>query len=159
MNPMGKVPILKDGGLVVPDSSVICAYLERAHPARPMYPDDAGGNARALFLEEYADTALNGATIWIYVERVLHDECDEARVNKILAEDLPPVLDYIEPQMPAGRDTILGEFGIADAAVIAELGSLDLSGEAIDAARWLKTAAYFAAHKDRPSVALSLQAL
>jgi glutathione S-transferase len=61
--------------------------------------------------------------------------------------------------MPAGRDTILGEFGIADAAVIAQLGSLDLSGEAIDAARWLKTAAYFAAHKDRPSVALSLQAL
>jgi glutathione S-transferase len=96
MNPMGKVPILKDGGLVVPDSSVICAYLERAHPARPMYPDDAGGNARALFLEEYADTALNGATIWVYVERVLHDECDEARVNKILSEDLPPVLDYIE---------------------------------------------------------------
>ena len=113
---------------MVPDSSVICAYLERAHPARPICPDDAGGNARALFLEEYADTALNGATIWIFVECVLHDECDEARVAKILAEDLPPVLDYIESQMPAGRDTILGEFGVADAAVIVQLGSFDLSG-------------------------------
>ena len=38
------------------------------------------------------------------------------------------MLEYIESQMPAGRDTILGEFGIAGAAVIVQLGSLDLSG-------------------------------
>ena len=48
MHPMGKVPILKDGDLIVPDSSVICAYLERSRPGRPMYPAGAADYARAL---------------------------------------------------------------------------------------------------------------
>ena len=53
INPSGRVPTLvTDDGVIFEDSQVICAYLERAHPARQMYPDDAGGNARALFLEE-----------------------------------------------------------------------------------------------------------
>lgn len=78
VHPMGKVPILKDGDLVIPDSSVICAYLERAHPACPMYPAGAADFARALFLETYADSAMYAATIWLYVERVMHEDCDGA---------------------------------------------------------------------------------
>src|SRR5262245_40173964 len=58
MHPMGKIPILRDGARVVPDSSVICAYLERLHPHPALYPQDAGELATALFLEEYADTRM-----------------------------------------------------------------------------------------------------
>jgi len=29
LHPMGKIPVLRDGEVVVPDSSVICAYLEK----------------------------------------------------------------------------------------------------------------------------------
>ena len=38
LHPMGKMPVLRDGDLVVPDSSVICAYLERKHPSPALYP-------------------------------------------------------------------------------------------------------------------------
>src|SRR5258705_12827916 len=59
MHPMGKIPILRDGDVVVPDSSVICAYLERVQPAPALYPQDAAEFAAALFLEEYADTRMS----------------------------------------------------------------------------------------------------
>src|SRR5262245_9129477 len=58
MNPVGKIPILVDGELTIPDSSVICAYLEKTHPAPAVYPSDPAEYARALFLEEYADTFM-----------------------------------------------------------------------------------------------------
>src|SRR5262245_19851389 len=58
-HPMGKMPVLGDGEVLVPDSSVICAYLEKKHPAPAIYPDDPADYARALFLEEYADTHMS----------------------------------------------------------------------------------------------------
>src|SRR5271166_450018 len=37
LNPAGTVPtLLEDSGLVVPDSSVICEYLEEAYPDTPL---------------------------------------------------------------------------------------------------------------------------
>ena len=38
LHPLGKIPVLEDAGIVIPDSSVIIAYLERAYPAKPLYP-------------------------------------------------------------------------------------------------------------------------
>src|SRR5258708_7762767 len=58
MHPLGKIPILRDGDVVVPDSSVICAYLERVHPKPALYPESAADLAAALFLEEFADTRM-----------------------------------------------------------------------------------------------------
>lgn len=40
-----------------------------------------------------------------------------ARVAKILAEDLPPVLDYVEGVVPDAGGAIFGAFTIADAGL------------------------------------------
>src|SRR5258705_7784505 len=56
LHPMGKIPILRDGEGVVPDSSVICPYLEKKHPSPALYPEAPAELAKVLFLEEYADT-------------------------------------------------------------------------------------------------------
>jgi glutathione S-transferase len=58
MSPLGKIPALRDGDRAFSDSSVICQYLERLHPEPAMYPKDPYEFARALWFEEYADTAL-----------------------------------------------------------------------------------------------------
>src|SRR5262249_41546510 len=58
ISPLGRIPGLVDGDLSVSDSSVICAYLERTHPDPPMFPRDPKQYARALWYEEYGDTAL-----------------------------------------------------------------------------------------------------
>ena len=106
LHPLGKIPILRDGEVVVPDSSVICAYLEKKHPSPALYPADPADFAKALFLEEYADTRMAEAMGGVFFERfvkrfVLQQAPDEARVADLLANEVPPVLDYLEGQVPA----------------------------------------------------------
>jgi glutathione S-transferase len=156
LHPMGKIPVLRDGDVVVPDSSVICAYLEKKHPRPALYPDDPADLARALFLEEYADTAIGQALGGVFFERfvkpnVLGQATDESRVAELLTQAVPPVLDYVESQIPADRDSVLARFGIADAALGAHLGNLDFAGVEIDARRWPRTARYYRALLARPS--------
>ena len=157
MHPMGKVPILElDDGSFVPDSSVICLYLERVHPDPALYPADPVQYARALFLEEYADTKLIEVIGGVFFERfvkpnVLRQDPDEGRVRSLLATDVPPALDYLEAQVPESRATIFDRFCIADIALGAHLGGLRLAGEAIDVDRWPRLARYTKAVWSRPS--------
>src|SRR5262245_63453275 len=107
---MGKIPVLRDGEVVVPDSSVICAYLEKKHPSPALYPSHPADYAKALFLEEYADTRLNEVTGGIFFERfvkpkILQQTTDESRVRELLEGALPPVMAYLESQLPADRDS------------------------------------------------------
>ncbi len=155
MHPMGKIPILRDGDVVVPDSSVICAYLERAHPAPALYPQDAAELAAALFFEEYSDTRMSevigGINFETFVKpQILHQEPDLARAAEFRAR-LPELYDYLESRLSADREWLLPRFGIADAAVGAQLQGLVFAGEEIDAARWPRTAAYRRAIEARPS--------
>jgi glutathione S-transferase len=171
LHPLGKMPVLRDGEVVVPDSSVICAYLERKHPSPALYPQDPAELARALFLEEYADTQMSEGMGAIVLERIvkphmLGQPTDEARLRQLLADvstrwfgkpssaaghPVPAVLDYLESQLPADRDSALARFGIADVALGAHLGWLAHAGLALDAGRWPRTARYHAALLARPS--------
>ena len=59
MNPLGKIPVLEtDDGSYIPDSSVICLYLEKVHPEPALLPEDPVAYARALFIDEYCDTKV-----------------------------------------------------------------------------------------------------
>ena len=62
------------------------------------------------------------------------------------------MLDYLEGQLPEGRGTLLARFGIADAALGAQLGTLPLCGVEIDARRWPRTERYTRALLARPSL-------
>ena len=156
LHPMGKIPVLRDGETVVPDSSVICAYLEKKYPFPALYPDDPAPLAKALFLEEYADTQIAETMGAVFFERfvkthVLRQQPDEVRVQQLLENAVPPVLDYLESQIPGDRDTVLTRFSIADAALGAHLGNLSFAGIEIDAQRWPRTARYYGALLARPS--------
>ncbi len=133
LHPLGKIPILRDGDVVVPDSSVICAYLERKHPTPALYPQDAVELAAALFLEEYADSrmaeVIGGINFEIFIKpTILHQEPDHARANEFRAR-LPEMFDYLESRVPEDRESLLPRFGIADIAVGAQLLNLSFTGE------------------------------
>ena len=76
---------------------------------------------------------------------------DESRVAELLERAVPPVLDYLESQIPGNRETVLGRFSIADAALGAQLGNLSFAGIEIDAKRWPATAGYYRGLLARPS--------
>jgi len=155
MHPMGKIPILRDGDVVVPDSSVICAYLERKHPAPALYPHDAAELAAALFLEEYADTRMNeiigGIAFETFVRpHILKEEGDATRAAELRGR-LPELYGYLESRLSDDREWLLSRFGVADAAVGVMLQGLRFLGEELDPARWPRLARYRDAIEGRPS--------
>jgi len=161
MHPLGKIPIYQDGDFTLPDSSVICAYLERVHPKPALYPSEPKAFARALFVEEFSDTRLGEAVGGVFFQRVIRpnffkQEPDEDAITKAKTELIPPALDWVESQVTSGA---LGGATptIADIAVGAQLANFRLAGEKIDGARWPKLAAWAERTLARPSFAKLLE--
>jgi len=48
--PHGRVPVLDDDGWVLPESSVICEYLDERYPEPPLLPADPGERAAVRLL-------------------------------------------------------------------------------------------------------------
>ena len=158
ISPLGKIPAFRDGERTLSDSSVICAYLERTHPTPALYPSDPYEYARALWFEEYGDTALLSAIgPKIFFKKVVapiffNQPANDAEIKKAADEDLPPLFDYLESQLGGafivGRQLSIGDIGIATQFV-----NLRLAGFGVDPARWPKLARYVAGVHERPSFA------
>ncbi len=122
ISPLGKIPVLEHDGFFVPDTSVICRYLDRVFPDNPIFPTDPQAEATATWIEEFADSKLIEACAGLFVQRFLNPkmmqtEPDEAVIQDILENRMPQVLDYLESIIPA-EGLLLGELSIADFAVV-----------------------------------------
>jgi glutathione S-transferase len=157
ISPLGKIPAITENGHALCDSSVICAYLERRHPEPALYPADPYEYGRALWFEEYADTAMVnviGPKIFfqkIVGPRFMNQPTDEAMVAKAVSEELPPLFDYLESQIGESGALAGGRFSIGDVSVASQLVNLRYAGYEVDRARWPKLAALFEATVARPS--------
>ena len=156
ISPLGKIPALQHGDRTLSDSSVICAYLERTHPEPALYPKDPYEFARALWFEEYGDTALVnviGAKIFFpkfIGPRFFNRPTDEAAVQKTIDEELPPLFDYLEGQI-ATPAIAGGAFSIGDIGIGTQFVQLRHAGVGLDVKRWPKLTRYVAAVHERPS--------
>ena len=140
INPLEKIPALQDGELTICDSTVICEYLEDAYPRPALYPDNAVDKARARWYEELGGTRVAELAAGIFFQRfmrpmVLKQETDEALVKKIIEKQLPPILDYLEAQVPA-EGFIFGDFMMADISLMSPFVNAGYAGYEIDSARW-----------------------
>jgi glutathione S-transferase len=158
ISPLGKVPVYQEGEFSLPDSSVICAYLERRHPKPPLYPSDDREYARALWFEEYADTKLIEVFNPVFFQRVVQrivfkQQSDEELVKRALTEAIPFAFDYLEREVPKDGWIVGDSFGIADLSIGAMFVGLRHGRESVDRGRWPKLAAYVARVDARPSVA------
>jgi glutathione S-transferase len=147
LSPLRRIPVLIDDDLVLCDSSVICAYLEDAYPAPSLLPANARDRARARWLEEFADTRLGDLFIWgLFYQRVVRplvwgEPGDEERIAKVLVEDAPGALDYLEAQVPSSG-FLFGEFGLADISIASFFRNAAYAGFTVDADRWPKVARF-----------------
>ena len=56
MNPLGKMPVIKDGATTLFESGVILEYIEDKWPQPPLLPRDPYARARARMIEDAMDT-------------------------------------------------------------------------------------------------------
>ncbi len=121
--PLGKIPFANIKGKWLADSSIISRYLEDVWPTPSLYPTDAYDKARALWFEEYIDGGMipNVGPKTVYQRLVrpilLGEAGDEAMVQDALANDLPPMLSYLEKAI-GDREFFVGDaMSIADVTI------------------------------------------
>ena len=164
ISPMKRIPVLRDRSVAgegvagtIPDSSAICAYIEKKHAAPALYPADPMALGEALFIEEFADTSLAVAgglgifrPIFFAVSKGQEPGLDKAR--DAWANQLPPVFDVLEARL-GGRAFFAGDaLSIADITVACVLMQVSLVAETpLD--QWPALAAHFAAMQSLPAIA------
>lgn len=164
ISPMKRIPVLRDRSVAeegvtgtIPDSSAICAYIDKKHPEPALYPHDPVAYGEALFIEEFADTSLAMAggmgifrPIFFAITKGEAPGLDKAR--DAWANQVPPLLDVLEARL-GGRAYFAGDaLSIADITVACVLMQISLVAETpLD--RWPGLAAHFAAMQALPLVA------
>ena len=148
LSPMGKIPVLVDGDVVLPDSSVICRYIEETHPAPALYPANAGARARACWLEEFADTRFVENVAPFFFERfvkvfMLKQTPDEERLKSVTEKGLPEAMSYLEGILDESGYAIGDSLSIADIAIVSPMLNGQLAGAPYDATRFPKLMSYF----------------
>ena len=117
VNPMGKVPTIRHGGVVVTEAAAICAYLADAFPEAGLAPppQERGAYYRWMF---FAAGPLEAATI----NRALKFEVPPERESMIGYGTLEAVLDTLEAAVSASEYIAGADFSAADVYVGSHLG-------------------------------------
>ncbi len=163
-SPFKKIPGFRDPGadngkdFCISDSTAICVYLEAKFPEHNMIPTAPIARARTVWFEEFADTIFFASAAKIFAHRMLLPKMlkrpfDESIAAAAEADELPPLLDYLEGVIPASGFLVEDRITLADISVCSPFVNLGHTEMVIDPARWPKAAAYVAAILARPSFA------
>ncbi|MDC0887291.1 glutathione S-transferase family protein [Altererythrobacter sp.] len=165
ISPLKRIPVMRDRSVgtdgaagTIADSSAICSYLDRKQPDPALYGDDAFAHGHALWVEEFADSTLaatGGLGIFraVFFNALRGEAPDIETARKTWADQMPPLLDYLESDL-ASREFFAGnQFSIADISVAVQLMQTGLVAEFDLATKWPG----LAAHLDRTSARKSMQ--
>jgi glutathione S-transferase len=149
VSPLGKIPVLQHDDFSIADSSVICRYIERVFPTPALFPADPKVEARALWVEEYADTKVIENCAGVFQQRFLFPKMmgkatDQAIVDNIITHGMPPVLEYLESIAPESGYFVGDALSIADLSVVTCFLQAQYGDYAVDAKRYPKLGRYLA---------------
>jgi glutathione S-transferase len=118
INPLGQVPAMKDGSLVLTESLAICLHIARKHAAGGLGPRDGDETALMEQWALFAATAIEPAAIEVlYTFRDGRQATPEGEgILALAAERLKRPLDRLESAL-RGRDWLLDRFTVADIMV------------------------------------------
>jgi glutathione S-transferase len=105
------VPVLDDGGTIVPDSTAIIEHLEQRFPEPPLYPDEPARRAEVRVFVDWFNRVWKVPPNAIEAE-LGKPEPDAPELDR-LRRRMREALDLFEDLLH-GRDYLFGEFGAAD---------------------------------------------
>jgi len=136
-HPLGKVPYLEDGELVIFDSTVINEYLEDRYPKLRLMSVDPVSRMLVREAENFADEAILGGSlplIWMpyWSEPAKRDTARMEKGRELLRSRDLPYLETLLSHADAGR-YICGDFSLADAPLMALAMVLEVDAMPLDA--------------------------
>jgi glutathione S-transferase len=152
LNPVGRVPVLVDGGLVLRESGAILIYLAERFDRAHLLPPSTRGRAEALQWLFFQATELGRATSDLYEEVCFTEEARRHNdLVKVYRDDLRHLLDVLNEHLRRGRPKYLlgSQACIADFAMVSSLDLLPDVG--IDLAEWKLVQSYVERLHERPS--------
>jgi glutathione S-transferase len=164
ISPLNRIPAIRDeaSGFTLSDSSAICAYLEKSHPEKSLYPSSAEDLGRALWFEEYGDSEMAGHIGMgtfrpMVVSRLMGKEADVDTAQKAANEKLPPYFAYLDAQI-GDKEFFVGDaFSIADIGVATGFVNFAHAGFRPDATAFPQLSAYLDRIHARPSFAACIE--
>lgn len=156
LNPMGRVPVLVDGGMVLCESGAILCYLAERYPQARLLPPGTRNRAEALQWLFFQATELGRVVADLYDELCFSEPAARhPDLIKLYQDDLRQMLGVINEHLRRGRPRyLLGAHPcIADFAVIASLDLIpDFGAPAgLSLGEWPLVEAYVARMHERPS--------
>ncbi len=157
-SPFGKIPAIKDGDVLLADSTAIALYLEAKHPEPQLIPTGAEARGRTIWFDEFADTIAFPPKGKVFFNRVVMPlmgrSGDEEAACKAESEELPAVFAYLERTVPAaGGHLVDDRFTLADIAVASPFVNLRHARSGPDAATYPRLTAYLEHIHAQPSFA------
>ncbi len=156
INPAGTVPtLLEDSGLAVPESGVICEYLEEAYPDSPLLGTTLGERVEvrrlvAWFDGPFAQAVTMNLTTEKYLKRISGQGQPDAANLRAGYANLRDHLGYIG-WLSETRTYLAGQtLSLADLAAAAHISVLDFLGD-IDWSQNPHAREWYAKIKSRPS--------
>jgi glutathione S-transferase len=141
-NPLGKVPVLEDGSLTLPESRVIMEYLEERFPVPSLLPVDLAERARVR--------------LWFEQFDVFSDAYYRVLFNGGPARELESALARLDAALGAGPFFCGSQYGLADIAYVPWIirvsarTEVDMNGYG-HLSRWLERLSR------RPAIAIELE--
>jgi glutathione S-transferase len=122
VNPLGRVPALvTDDGRALPESEVICEYLEDTFPEPSLRPADPWDRAQARLIARLCDIYLVMAMVPLFnASGRSRRHWDWSRIDAALAE-VETALAYIEHYLGEGGYAAAGQLTHADGALAPQL--------------------------------------
>ena len=163
INPIGRVPaLITDDGRALPESEVICEYLEDAYPDPPLLPKDPWGRAQVRLISRLCDFYLVMAMVPLFTASGMsRKRWDRAAIDKAL-KAVGTALGYIEAYISEAGYAVGDTLTWADGALTPQLmlayeWAPALFGSPTPLGKHPKLAAYWAAIAHDPIVARLLQ--
>jgi glutathione S-transferase len=115
INPTGKVPALEVNGAVIPESEVICEFLEDRFPERTLRPANDLDRARMRVLAEMCDSYVVPPLVALFAQFPPNQK-DQATIDRCFGE-IDAGLDRIEAFMGPGPFAVDGQLTLADCSL------------------------------------------
>jgi len=122
VNPLGRVPALElDDGRVLPESEVICEYLEDLFPEPPLRPKDPWDRARVRLISRLCDFYLVMSMVPLFTASAQRRKDWDMRRIDLALDEVRKSLAYLEHYIGEEGYAVGRTLSLADGALTPQL--------------------------------------